>query len=385
MKNYIFYSFLFFLSTIVCAAPNSQPKWYSSENGKTQLNVEVFLSTTCPHCQKAQIFFDNIASTNPQFKIKYHFINKDKEALEQFNRLLSAQGTYDFAVPSIYFCNSRWVGFDSPQTTGKELLRGLNYCLEQVQKEQILSGATVKVLQQWGNANKFNSGMHEKPSPINYLVTLAITDAVSPCAFFVLSVFLCLLIISPPGKILQTGGIFLFAVALMHYIQQVHGALFYQALPWFWIPAGLTGFAIFYFGSLYYQHRPIPKSAYTALAFACGLMIMSYQQTCAMNWSNIYQQWLLNQNYSALKNLMYQLLYHVIYLVPLVFLLIIFSILFRSEKRALWFSAWQNAAWALLIICGLILIVYPVFFTSKIVSTLLLTLFLFGGRFLNRT
>ncbi len=119
--------------------------------------MELFLSSTCPHCQHEKTFFDGVAKQHPELAINYHFIDQDKNALIQFNQLLSEQQQDDFAVPSVFFCDSRWVGFANAETTGKDLLHAIDYCQQQISQHSTLTSTTVSVLRQWANANRFDS------------------------------------------------------------------------------------------------------------------------------------------------------------------------------------------------------------------------------------
>ena len=90
-------------------------------------------------------------------------INENKSALIRFNQLLSEQNMSDFAVPSIFFCDSSWVGFAMQKQQEKIFLHAMNYCKQQIEKKENYTSVTVNVLRRWANANQFDSGMMENP------------------------------------------------------------------------------------------------------------------------------------------------------------------------------------------------------------------------------
>ena len=125
-----------FLLLFICSMPlwaDNSFSWYTIDTNKqVTINVELFLSSACPHCHKADEFFREIEPKTPWLQVKHNIINEDKDALIRFNQFLTELKFNDFAVPSTFFCKSRWVGFDSTETTGKDLLKALQYCKEQI-------------------------------------------------------------------------------------------------------------------------------------------------------------------------------------------------------------------------------------------------------------
>lgn len=122
--------------------------WYEINNKKeVTLNVSLFMSSECPHCHKASEFF-SVLEKEPWIKINRYVINQSDEALKNFYVYLQHFLSDDFAVPTVFFCDSRWVGFISEEVSGKKLLESLNYCRAQIAKEGSLSQATIQVLRE---------------------------------------------------------------------------------------------------------------------------------------------------------------------------------------------------------------------------------------------
>lgn len=383
MRHLVKLLLLFLFSTSLWA--NNVSEWYTQQSDKSLvLNVSLFLSSTCSHCHKADAFFKQIEATTPWLHVQRYVIDKDKNALIRFNQLLMTQKNQDFAVPSIFFCNSRWVGFGAAETTGQELLRGLNYCKEQLEKKSELTLATVEVLNRWANADLFTSSMVHEPSDASYIAMMALMDAINPCAIFCLMCFLGLLFIQHDQRLLApTGLLFMLAVGLTHYIQQTHPDAFFSALSLLRIPALLVGLVGIYF-TYYCYRKQLHATLFWFIALLLPLVVQAYQQSCVMNWSYIFQQWLLNQQYNDLTHNLYQLAYQTIYLSVLGLVLAVY--LFYTSTR--WFKQHQVVLHyiGLLLIAttSLCLVFYPIALSYLTFSWLVFLGSLFSGWIINK-
>lgn len=386
MKTVLNVLWIFLLLSTTLWADDGVSRWYTQDNNKkVALNIELFLASTCPHCHKADDFFQNIGKTMPYLHVQRNLINEDKNALSRFNQLLSEQHMDDFAVPSIYFCNSRWVGFASAETTGKDLLHAINYCKQQIEKHGSLTPATVDTLRHWGNANKFDAGMVSNPSALSYITTIAITDAFSPCAFFGLAGFFAVLFLAERKNMrIKNGLVFALAVVLVHYWQQAHTSLFYEVFPWLRILAIVLGLLLVYFVVRHYKKQST-QFLLLPLAFFTGFIVTVYQQTCVMNWSFIFQQWLHNQQLSNLQVGLYQLLYQVLYIVPLLAILVLYVALFQLKRIALLQPRLLPIGLLYLLAIAACLIAYPLMLSYFTVSLLVFVILTVCGYFINWT
>lgn len=359
--------------------------WYTQQADKqVTINVELFVSSTCEYCHRAEAFFREIEVTTPWLHIKRYTINQDKEALIRFNQLLTEQNMYDFSVPSVFFCNSRWVGFSSKETTGKDLLRGLNFCKSEIEKNGMLTPATVNVLKRWGNANLFDSGMVEHPSATKYIATIAIMDAFNPCSLFCLTAFFALLfLLDDRKKQYVTGLLFILVIGGVHYYQQAHAQVFFTLLPWLRLPAAVTGLFAFYLAGQYYRKRKSTNLLYV-LTFLLAFMTQAYQQTCMMNWSYIFGQWLYNQQLSVGQHILYQLAYQTVYLLPSLLVLIAFIFLGRTKLITRSKSRLYIIGLLYIMAIGLILIVYPLALSNLALSLLVIVSLFVAGSILKK-
>lgn len=127
--------------------------------------------------------------------------------------------------------------------------------------------------------------------------------------------------------------LFVLSVAIVHYFQQVYTSTFFELLTWLRIPAVLLGIVTLYFVMQYFKKQPSNILYYT-LAFFIGLITITYQQTCVMNWSAIFEQWLNDQHLSNWEASLYQLLYQLVYILPLILFLFIYFLFLRIKRFA---------------------------------------------------
>lgn len=367
------------LSSPLWAIQSSSP-WYSEEKGKgVVINVELYLSSTCPHCHKADEFFKEIETHYPWLHVERYTIDKDKKALERFSNLLTELNRYDFAVPSIFFCNSRWVGFATAKTTGKDLLNGIKYCKQEIEKNGKLTSATESVLNQWGNANLFDSSITGAPTANTFIFVVALIDAVSPCAFFTIAAFFAFLFMLDGRKFqLITGLIFILTVGVVHYFQQVYPNVFFELLPWLRVPAALTGLFAFYFTGQYHRKRSVQHLS-IVLACLLALMVQLFQQTCLMNWSYVFEQWVHNQNISGARAGLYQFIYQMMYVLPLIILMGLYLVLIKVRFFEKFKPKLATIGLLYILAIAFLLIIYPYALSNLALSLFLIVLLSISG------
>jgi hypothetical protein len=377
---------VFFSFQALVWATDSSPNWYSKGNGnQVVINVALYLSSTCPHCKHVDVFFQELESKIPYLHVQRYFINQDKEALIHFNQLLSEQQQSDFSVPSVYICNSRWVGFTSSETTGKDLLHAINYCKKQIEDSGQLTQTTIDTLRHWAYGNRFSTGIIKEPSQLGYLFSAAFLDSFNPCSLVCFSGFLAFLFISDRWKKqLIAGLLFLSAVVMIHYVGQAYTSHFFQLISWLRIPSFVLGLITIYFVIRLYQKKT-QLIEYYLLAFLLGLVITAYQQTCLMSWATIFDQWLNNQSISTLQANLYQLIYQFLYVVPLIVILFICLMMLQMKRLVRLRMKLRNIGLLFLLVIALGLLVYPYIFSNLMFSLLVLLILIVCGYFIKLT
>jgi glutaredoxin len=372
---------LIFLLNITTAEANPQSViWYTHGAGEqVNINVELFMSSTCPHCIKADAFFREIEKKNPWLIVHRFIINQDKAALETFYEQLQQQHLNDFSVPTIFFCGSRWTGFGDANTTGKLLLHALNDCHDKISQQGELSPSTISVMQKEGAATQFHFDRSMAQSDAQLIMFTALMDTITSCSFFCFAAFLAFLWLFPTDKWLQfrVGLIFLLSLGIIHFVQQAHSDLYYQLLPKLRFAEGLVGAVLLLAALSMYRKSKDPVVLKPGLVIfpvifftVCAVYVA--QQTCVFNSAVILEQWWAEHTISPIKQLFYQLLYQVFYLLPLVILLLFFLVFGRFRRLRTYQQMLINAGILVLVSIGIILLVYPSLLANLVVSNVVL-------------
>ncbi|WP_051555062.1 glutaredoxin family protein [Legionella fairfieldensis] len=363
--------------------------WFTrGEGGQIKLRVDLFISSTCPHCQKADAFLQELALKETWLEIHHYIINEDKEALEKFHQALQKEGSSNYSVPALFFCNSHWIGFDEATTTGKVLADNLNYCYQQINKTGKLNADTIGALKQAANASWLGSDMTNKLSAVSFIPAIALIDALNPCALFCLFALFAFVWLYKKLTIqVGLGILFLIGVAIAHHLQQGHEVLFYQIKPGLRLLTVLVGMGLFAyivkfsFQGLQEEHQTL---AIPVVVVLTGLLLQAYQQVCVPNFVVVFRQWLDINQFSFVKRGIYEISYQLIYSLPSI-LLMLFIIFLRKSKR------WEKlqtlltcTAWCILLIIGVFFVFYPQGFSSLILSLVTLILSLLTGWLITR-
>ena len=142
--------------------------------------LEVFVRDGCPYCADAKTFLDSVQRQRPGLQIVYRAVDSDPAAREAFNALSRAHGAWPPGVPAFHAAGQLIVGFESPETTGPDLLRLLD-ASSAVRKQSVDSAL-------FGNLSAQRLGL-----PL-FTLALGLLDGFNPCAMWVLLFLLAMLV-----------------------------------------------------------------------------------------------------------------------------------------------------------------------------------------------
>ncbi len=86
-------------------------------------DLEVFVRQGCPHCEKAKNYLTHLKQRFPQLTVTIRDIGEDPQALLRFKTLAAKFGITQLGVPAFYGRGEFIMGFESEETTGKQLER----------------------------------------------------------------------------------------------------------------------------------------------------------------------------------------------------------------------------------------------------------------------
>lgn len=352
-------------------------EWFSKDSTGITLNVNLFLSSTCEHCHKADAFFQELEHQLPWVSVHRYIINDDKPALKFFYEQLQHVKSNNFSVPTWFFCDSRWSGFHSAQTTGIGIVRALNYCRQQIEKEGKLKPVAVKTLRQWSGTNSEDISFDMNKTgltPLERLVTTALAEAISPCSLFCLFLFLGFLWTNSQSRLRQfaVGMTFIATLGLIRYFNFA-ASIQYQQVISHWAFASMFAGTLLLLYVLVNTYASLQERVGRYVGWFFPLIIITTsvvyvnQQDCNFSVGAVFQQWLQTQSLTTAAYYFYQFSYMSIYLFAL-FLVLIFFVLVNKRPRQLL----SYTAYILLASTGLLLLMYPKALTNFMLSSLIL-------------
>ncbi len=366
--------------------------WYhiNAEKNVT-INVDLFLSSTCPHCHKEDLFFREVEKKEPWLIVHRYVINQDKSALETFFKHLHEAKETNISVPSLFFCDSHWIGFSDEATTGKILLDALKYCRSKIIQQGQLSSETISVLQKESASMRIRMNANVANSALLFTSWAALTDATNPCSLFCMSVLLAFLWLYPLQKWSQfgLGLVFLLSLGATHLLQQIYSTNYHQSVPQLSIWPILVGIVLLFLVFKTYRNQlsgaiANPSLMTVVVMALMVLMVQLYQQTCALNMTFIYNQWLTNRAYPEATRLFYQMLYQVFYLLPYIGLLLFYLLMGRHRWIRPFHKGLNWAAYLILSSIGIILLLFPPLFGNLWASLIVLVGSMLVGWFAER-
>ena len=91
------------------------------------LTVTAYVRNGCPHCRAAKAFFAKYDRRYPALRIVYREVSIDPTAQDEMYELTRRYRQHAASLPVVHCCNGLTIGFDRESTTGRRILRTLDY------------------------------------------------------------------------------------------------------------------------------------------------------------------------------------------------------------------------------------------------------------------
>ena len=171
--------------------------------------LQVFVRPGCPYCEAAKRFLPELQLRWPALRIHIRDITADRRALADLQNLADRFGLHPIGVPAFYLREKLIVGFDSAETTGRELAA----LLDQSAAQALANGPAHAIqLPLVGTVNLRRLGL-----PL-FTIVLGLLDGFNPCAMWVLLFLLSMLInLSNRKKMFLIGGVFVAVSGLVYF------------------------------------------------------------------------------------------------------------------------------------------------------------------------
>jgi hypothetical protein len=109
--------------------PTSDGFWYgTAADGAPTVRLYFFYLPTCPHCQAAKPFIEDLASRRPWLEIDRYTVQDNRENARFYFETAKSLGVEALSVPGFVFCRTMVIGYDRAATTGAELERAIDAC-----------------------------------------------------------------------------------------------------------------------------------------------------------------------------------------------------------------------------------------------------------------
>jgi thiol-disulfide isomerase/thioredoxin len=400
--------------------PKSDEFWYgAAADGTPTVRLYYFFSPTCPHCQAAAPYIQELQARWPWLEVKKYSVKDNRANARFYYDTALSLGTKALSVPGFVFCRQVLIGYDTAETTGAEIARAIEACHQQLLDEGIrtmsaapaagsgspeASRTPVTDDQSGTKVNLPFVGMVDvKAFSLPVLtVVLAGMDAFNPCAFFVLLFLLSLLVHAKSrARMAIVGGTFVLFSGLVYFVFMaawLNVFLIAGELRVITVIAGLLALTVAALNIkdfFWFKEGPslsIPESAKPGLfkrmrgivaTGSLGPMLVStvllaivansYELLCTAGFPMVYTRVLTLAELETWQYYAWLAVYNVIYVIPLLAIVIVFvktmgaRKLSESEGRIL-----KLVSGFMMLGFGLMLLVAPQWLTNPLASILVL-------------
>ena len=397
--------------------PASDEFWYgTAADGTPTVRLWYFFSPTCPHCQAAKPFLDEMAARKPWLEIKRYVVKDNRANAKFYFETAKSLGVEALSVPGFIWCRQVLIGFDSAGTTGAEIEKALDAC--HAARLANPDGPAAPAAAGSGASGGTTALEGEAATKVNLpfvgsvdaqafslpLLTLVLAgmDAFNPCAFFVLLFLLSLLVHARSRpRMAIVGGTFVLFSGLVYFVFMaawLNVFLIAGELRVITIIAGLLALTVaalnikdfFWFKAgpslsipesakpgLFKRMRGIvatgslgPMLASTVLL---AIVANSYELLCTAGFPMVYTRVLTLAQLETWQYYAWLAVYNVIYVIPLLVIVIVFvktmgaRKLSESEGRVL-----KLVSGFMMLGFGLLLLLAPQMLTNPLASILVL-------------
>jgi thiol-disulfide isomerase/thioredoxin len=372
---------LLFAANLAAAAadPKSDEFWYgSAADGTPVVRLYYFYSPTCPHCQAAAPYIDELRARWPWLEVQKYAVKDNRANAKFYYETALSLGTKALSVPGFIFCRQVLIGYDDAATTGAEIAQALDACHQQRLDAGVVgmsatpaagakpSGAAhTPLAAEQGGTNVHIPIIGTVDAKLLSLPVLTLVlagmDAFNPCAFFVLLFLLSLMVHAKSrARMLIVGGTFVLFSGLVYFVFMAAWLnLFLLAgeLRAVTVAAGLVALVIgainvkdyFWFKQgvslsipdaakpgLFRRVREVVAAGATGPMLAGTILLAivanSYELLCTAGLPMVYTRTLTLAGLPTWQYYAYLAAYNVIYVIPLLVIVMVFAWTLGARK-----------------------------------------------------
>ncbi len=147
----------------------------------TEAGLVVYVQTGCPHCAAAKRYLAELAKQRPDLRIIFKPVDQDPQADRELVEHFRRRGMWPPGVPTFVFGERILFGFNTPETTGPELLALIGAPEPPPPPDRV-------------ETRLFGSLSSERLGLPLFTLALGLLDGFNPCATWVLLFLLSLLV-----------------------------------------------------------------------------------------------------------------------------------------------------------------------------------------------
>jgi cytochrome c biogenesis protein CcdA/thiol-disulfide isomerase/thioredoxin len=319
--------------------------------------LEMFYAHDCPHCHEALAWLPELEKKYPNLVVRKYEVKADADNRRRFDEAALRHHTKVTGVPTFFLGDDTIVGFFRDQT-----------CAALIEKVHALSGFSRDTECERARELKvplLGTLRTNQVSLLNFTVILGLLDSLNPCAIWVLTFLLSILVYTKQRqRIALIGGVFVLASGLVYFafmaawlnlfvVIGMH-RLITLLLAAVAIGMGLINVKeLFWFKkgvSLSIPDRAKPKIAArvrgimqersTTIAFVGTAVLAVFanfvELGCTVGFPAVYTKVLADREPSAVVRYAYMALYNAVYVVPLGVIVGLFTVTlghFRLTER----------------------------------------------------
>jgi thiol-disulfide isomerase/thioredoxin len=354
--------------------PRSDEFWYgTAADGSPTVRLYYFYSPTCPHCQAAKPFIEQLERDKPWLEVLRFSVKDDRDNARFYFSTAESLGVEALSVPGLVFCRQVMIGYETAETTGARLAEALEACHARraagqpdpvASTDGAMAPAASAAEQRAGSTVNvpFVGEVDSQALSLPALtLVLAGMDAFNPCAFFVLLFLLSLLVHAKSRtRMAIVGGTFVLFSGLVYFVFMaawLNVFLIAGELRVITIIAGLIALTVAalnikdYFWFKAGPSLSIPDSAKPGLfkrmrevvttgnmgpmlvgTVVLALVANSYELLCTAGFPMVYTRALTLAKLEPWQYYAWLAAYNVIYVIPLLVIVIVFTRTMGARK-----------------------------------------------------
>ncbi|MEN8040547.1 MAG: thioredoxin family protein [Actinomycetota bacterium] len=336
--------------------------WHHTEDGETVVEFYFVYSSTCPHCQEAMPFIEEMQDARPWLNVWWLQADSgDPQVAETAMAVATELGEDITGVPTFMFCDRMIVGYDNEYGVGADLAAQVDACHEQYAADSPQVTTTTVAAAEVEVPGVGVVSASAVPLPV-FTAIVAGLDAFNPCAFFVLLFLLSLLVHTRSRtRMAIVGATFVVISGVLYFVFMAAWLNLFLVtghLAWISFAAGSVAIAVAVLNLKDYA-KPgtgaslsIPETAKPGLfkrmrglvagerflpvlgaTVALAIVANSYELLCTAGLPMVFTRVLTLNGLSTPSYYGYLVLYNVIYVIPL--LMIVTAFVWKLGSRKL--------------------------------------------------